>query len=309
MSSPQAAGSMTSNAVAVPRAAADERAAPIARAATVLAAVLFLALYAPTVVWLWGRWTMSVWHNAHGLLIPFVVAYFAYQELEARRHLPARSSAWGFALLVPAMLLQALDAGMHTELLSAVSLVVAIPGLSLLFLGGERTRAIAFPLAFLAFALPIPLALTEQIHLVLRHIVADGTAALVPLLGVPVFQEGTTLHLAVGPVQVADACSGFSTLYASVAVAFLTAYSTPSTARRALVLLIAAPLAIISNVLRVTFLVLMVVWSGAGILESWIHPASGLATFALALPIIFWLGGSEGRSAAAPAREPAGDRG
>jgi exosortase len=294
---PQAAGSMTETA-AVRRVAAEERDAPRTWAATALAAVLFLGLYAPTVVWLWGRWTMSVWHNAHGLLIPFVVAYFAYQELDARRHLPVRSSAWGFALLVPAMLLQALDAGMHTELLSAVSLVVAIPGLSLLFLGAERTRAIAFPLAFLVFALPIPLALTEHIHLVLRHIVADGTAALVPLLGVPVFQEGTTLHLAPGPVQVADACSGFSTLYASVAVAFLTAYSTPSTARRALVLLAAAPLAILANVLRVTFLVLMVVWSGADVLESWIHPASGMATFALALPIIFWLGGGEGHRAA-----------
>ena len=74
---------------AVPR----ERVTPAAWAATFLAAALFAVLYAPTVVWLWGRWTMSVWHNAHGLLIPFVVAYFAYQELITRRDLPARSSA------------------------------------------------------------------------------------------------------------------------------------------------------------------------------------------------------------------------
>src|SRR5204862_2153558 len=127
-------------------------------------------------------------------------------------------------------------------------------------------RAIAFPLAFLVFALPIPLGLTEHIHLVLRHIVANSTAALVPLLGVPVFREGTSLHLAAGSVQVADACSGFSTLYAAVAVAFLTAYSTQSTTRRALVLLLAAPLAIASNVLRVILLVLLVVWSGPEIL-------------------------------------------
>jgi exosortase len=286
------------------RAAAEERFAPATWAATAVAAALLVALYAPTVVWLWGRWTLSVWHNAHGLLIPFVVAYFAYQELDSRRHLPVRSSAWGFALLVPAMLLQALDAGMHTELLSAVSLVVAVPGLSLLFLGAERTRAIAFPLAFLSFALPIPLALTERIHLVLRHIVANSTAAVVPFLGVPVFQEGTTLHLAPGPLQVADACSGFSTLYAAIAVAFLTAYSTRSTARRAVVLLAAAPLAVAANVLRVTFLVLAVVWSGPGVLESWLHPASGMMTFALALPVIFWLGGDSSSHRAGPAPSP-----
>jgi exosortase len=274
------------------------------RAALWLVAVLICVLYGPTVVWLWGRWTLSVWHNAHGLLIPFVVAYFAYQELDARRHLPVGSSAWGFALLVPALLLQALDAGLHTELLSALSLVIAIPGLSLLFLGLERTRAIAFPLAFLLFALPIPLALTERLHLVLRHIVANSTAALVPLIGIPVFQEGTTLHLAPGPLQVADACSGFSTLYAAVAVAFLTAYSTRSTTRRVLVLLAAAPLAIASNVLRVGLLVVLVAWSGPEVLESWVHPASGMMTFALALPVIFWLGGPSGQTAAQKAANP-----
>ena len=104
----------------------------LSRGALWLLAVLLIVLYAPTAVWLWGRWTLSVWHNAHGLLIPPVVAYFVYQELKERPHLPVSSSAWGFVFLVPAMILQALDAGMHTELLSAVSLVLALPGLALL---------------------------------------------------------------------------------------------------------------------------------------------------------------------------------
>lgn len=278
-----------------------EHAAPVRRVALWLLALLFAALYAPTAVWLWGRWTLSVWHNAHGLLIPPVVAYFAYQELRERPHLPTTASAWGFVFLVPAMALQALDAGMHTELLSAVSLVLALPGLSLLLLGAERTRAIAFPLAFLAFALPIPLGLTENIHLVLRHLATAATAAVVPYVGIPVFVEGTTLHMARGALQVADACSGFSTLYAAMAVAFLTAYSSPSAARRAMVLIGAAPIAILSNMLRVILLVVLVVWQGPEILDTWVHPASGMMTFALSLPIIFWLGG---QNAPAPVAVP-----
>jgi exosortase len=256
-----------------------------------LLGIELLVLYIPTLIWLWGRWTLSVWHNAHGLLIPPVVAYFVYQELKQRPDLPASSSAWGFVFLVPAMILQALDAGMHTELLSAVSIVLALPGLSLLLLGWERTRAIAFPLAFLAFALPIPLGMTENIHLALRHLATAGTSTVVPLLGIPVFVEGTTLHMARGTLQVADACSGFSTLYAAMAVAFLTAYSTTSPARRAMVLLGAAPIAIASNMLRVILLVVLVVWRGPEILETIIHPLSGMMTFALSLPLIFWLGG------------------
>ena len=256
-----------------------------------LLALLLVALYAPTLAWLWGRWTLSVWHNAHGLLIPPVVAYFIYQELKERSHLPVTSSAWGFLFLIPAMVLQALDAGMHTELLSAVSIVMALPGLALLLIGPQRTKVIAFPLAFLAFALPIPLGMTENIHLALRHMVTAVTAAVLPYAGIPVFVEGTTLHMPRGAVQIADACSGFSTLYAAMAVAFLTAYSSDSAGRRALVLLGAAPIAIASNMLRVILLVFLVLWQGADILETWVHPASGMMTFALALPLIFWLGG------------------
>jgi exosortase len=197
------------------------------------------------------------------------------------------------------LLLHALDAGMHTQLLSAGALLLALPGLSLLLLGAKRTRAIAFPLILLAFSLPIPLAFTEQIHWQLRQVMTAGTAIVVPWFGVPLFVEGTTLHMANGAVEIADACSGFSTLYAAVAVACLTAYSTPSSRRRLLVLSSAVPLAIAANLLRVIALVLLAAMQGTEILDTFIHTLSGMATFALALPILFWLGGP------APQRGPA----
>jgi exosortase len=259
-----------------------------------------VALFGPTVIWLWDRWTMSVWHNAHGLLLVGVVAYFIREELVALRHLPRSSNPWGFAILLPALALHALDAGMHTELLGAGALVLALPGLSLLLLGTERTKAILVPLLLLGLALPIPLSFTERIHLVLRHIATDATAFLVPYFGVPVFVEGTTMHTAQGTLEVADACSGFSTLYAAVAVAMLTAYQAASPARRALVLLAAAPIAIASNIVRVALLVTLVAWQGGDILDTFVHPASGMMTFALSLPLIFWLGGQQ-RGVAPPA--------
>jgi exosortase len=231
-----------------------------------------------------------VWQHAHGLLIPPVVAYFAYQELRERRSLPPSSSAWGFAIVIPALALRALDAGMHTELLSAASLVLLLPGLSLLTLGAARTRAILLPLVFLVFTLPIPLAVTEQVHWQLRQLATAAAASIAPMLGIRVFVEGTTIHIAGDALEVGDACSGFSTLYAAVAIACLTAYATPSSGRRALVLLSAAPLAIGANVLRVILLVVLVVWQGSGILDTIVHPLSGVLTFALALPVILWLG-------------------
>jgi exosortase len=251
---------------------------------------LLALVYLPTVRWLFDRWTMSVWHNAHGMFIPALVGYFAYHELQRLRSLPPSSSALGFVFVVPALALHVFDTGMHTQLLSAASIVLLLPGLSLLYLGSARTRAIAFPLAFMVFMLPIPLAVTERLHLALRHVATDGVAMIAPLMGITLYAEETTLFLTSSTLFVGDGCSGFSTLYAACAVAALTAYTCPSWKRRIIVLLSAVPLAIAANILRVLLLVVIVNATNTDVLSTWVHPASGMLTFALSLPIIFWLG-------------------
>jgi hypothetical protein len=46
-----------------------------------------------------------------------------------------------------------------------------------------------------------------------------------------------------------------------------------------------------------------VAWRGGGILDTFVHPLSGLMTFALSLPLIFWLGGEQ-RPVTAPVAPP-----
>ena len=98
-----------------------------------LAAALILLLFAPTMLWLWGRWTISVWHNGHGIIIAVVVVYLVWVELQKQRDLPISSNPWGFAILIPALVLHMLDTSMHSQLLSAFALFLSLPGLSLLF--------------------------------------------------------------------------------------------------------------------------------------------------------------------------------
>ena len=247
-------------------------------------------LYAPTCLWLWQRWTMSVWQNGHGILVAALVVYLVWGELKKLKSLPLSSNPWGFAILIPALLIHMLDTGIHSQLLSGIALFVSLPGLSLLFLGTVRTKAILFPLATLLLTLPIPLVFTESIHLALRHIATKSVVWLLHLLGVPVFSTGTLIEVEGGSLMIADACSGFATLYASVAIAILTAYFCNSTSRRILLLLIAAPLAIVVNIMRVLLLTLLVNWFGIDILATKAHELSGLLTFMIALPIIFFLG-------------------
>ncbi len=255
-----------------------------------LVAVLLGILYAPTCLWLWDRWTMSVWQNGHGILVTVVVLYLVWGELQKLKSLPLSSNPWGFAVLIPALLIHMLDTGIHSQLLSGIALFLSLPGLALLFLGTERTKAILFPLSTLLLTLPIPLVFTESMHLVLRHIATKSVAWLLNLMGVPVFSTGTLLEVEGGSLMVADACSGFATLYAAMTIAILTAYFCKSPRRRILLLLIAAPLAIGVNIMRVLLLTLLVNWFGLDVLATSAHEISGLLTFVIALPIIFYLG-------------------
>ena len=255
-----------------------------------LVAVQLGILYAPTCLWLWDRWTMSVWQNGHGILVTVLVFYLVWGELQKLKSLPLSSNPWGFAILIPALLMHMLDTGIHSQLLSGIALFLSLPGLALLFLGTERTKAILFPLCILLLTLPIPLVFTESIHLVLRKIATKSVAWLLDLFGVPVFSTGTLLEVEGGSLMVADACSGFATLYAAITIAILTAYFCNSVRRRILLLLIAAPLAIAVNIMRVLLLTLLVNWFGLDVLATAAHEISGLLTFVIALPIIFFLG-------------------
>ncbi len=252
--------------------------------------ILLLLLFMPTLLWLWGRWTMSVWQNGHGVLVFALVIYLIWRELQKLIYLPSSSNSWGFVILIPSLLIYMLDTGINTQLLSSIAMFTSVIGLSMLFLGTEKTKAILFPLLTMLLTLPIPLVFTEAIHLMLRHIATKSVAFILSQIGIPVFTSGTLLEIEGGTLMVADACSGFATLYAAITIAILTAYFCTSTKRRIVLLLIAAPLAIGVNIIRVLVLALLVNYYGLNILATSAHELSGLLTFMVALPILFIIG-------------------
>lgn len=247
---------------------------------------LFCLAFAPTAAWLWHRWTLSIWYNGHGMFVPLIVAYLVRENLKRDPIVEPASSAWGFLFLVPGLAMLALDTAIRTQLLAAVGLVLCLPGLSLLLFGVGRTRALAFPLFLSAFMLPIPAGFIGDLHLVLRHISAWGAEGLVDLWGIPVLRQGTTLWLPEATVEVADSCSGFSTLYASIALGAILAYLSRSNARRSALMASAVVLAVACNMVRVAGLVLIIHYFGADPLKTTLHPASGVATFAVAFAVL-----------------------
>lgn len=273
------------------------RGLPPERAAHCIWGLLAILVFAPTLHWLWQRWTMDVRHNVHGLFIPFIVAYFIYKLLRSDPSPGAESSAWGFLFLILGLGMIVLDSGIRTQLLSAFGMVVCLPGLSLLLLGGRRTRALAFVWVLAFFMLPIPAAFMEGFILLLRTITAAGAERVVALFGVPVAREGTVLFLPSANMVIGDGCSGFSVLYASFALALVFAYLNSSWPRRVVTLGLAFPTAVACNVLRCALLGLIVQRWGVGIMETFVHPLSGMLTFTAAAALMTYIGTEMRRSA------------
>jgi len=243
------------------------------------ALALWVVVFFPTMRWLVNRWTSSVWTDEHGIFMPPLIAVLAYFTLRNDERDEPESSPWGFALLAPAFGVALIDSALRTGYLGALALIASLPGLSLLLLGARRTRLLAVPLSLGLLMVPLPTAIATTVGL--RHLTAAAVEPLLHTIGYSALRRGTVIQLAGenNTFIVADACSGTATLYAGVTVAIVLACYARSHGRRAALLAAAAPLAIAANVLRVVALILMSSGIGHWIMDSPLHPLTGVATF------------------------------
>ena len=195
-----------------------------------------------------------------------------------------KASPWGFALLGAGLALAVVDAGIRTHYLSALGLVLCLPGLSLLLLGARRTRALALPFVLGVFLVPLPPNLATALDLPLAT--AFGMEPVLELIGVPVLREGTLITLPSDIYGVSERCSGLAAFYAGLALAVLFAATTRSWPRRVLLLLAPWPAAVLANVLRSSALVALSHHFGIGVLNTAWHGFSGIAAFWLTLALV-----------------------
>ena len=100
---------------------------------------------------------------------------------------------------------------------------------------------------------------------------------------------------------VADECSGFSTQYATLTVALILVFLTKGTWRKVAILAAAPLLAYAANVLRVLLLILLTNRFGDWVLDSPLHPASGVMTFVISMGGLFLIAGKSSPSQGAKA--------
>ena len=252
-----------------------------------LCLAVWLAIFTPTLRWMYSQWTGSFWHNNHSLIIAVLMGLLTAATLrrEARRGTPYDVSAWGFALVLAGVGLAVLDAGTRTHQVASIGLVLSLPGLVLLLLGKRRLRALALPLSMGVFLVPLPSLIAN--HLYLRSITAQWTHWLLQSLGLRASLYHAQIELSNHLFNVSEACSGFSTLVAAIALSLFLISLCRSPARRTAVLLAIVPLTLAANTVRVVLLVFLTLSFGSEILDTAVHEASGVATFVIVIGGLF----------------------
>lgn len=138
-----------------------------------------------------------------------------------------------------------------TDLILA-SFVLVSMGAALLWFGTGFAAAWSVPCVALAFAFPVPAALTNQVFYSLRLWTADHVVALLTRLGFPAYHEGNVIYGPDVAAQVIDSCSGLRAIEMLTLAAFLFVHWSPANRLRGwLVIALAPPIAYGFNLLRV----------------------------------------------------------
>jgi exosortase A len=255
---------------------------------TVVAGI-FVA-YWPTAIQMAGTWMNSQTY-AHAVTVPVIVAWLIWR---ARRTLlaevPSASAPWivPFAGCGVAWLCgQVATANVVSQLALVAMLVCAVACV----LGTRVARRIAFPLAFLFFAVPVG----DFLLPTLMQWTADFTVQALRLTGVPVYREGQEIVIPSGRWSIVEACSGIRYLIASLMVGTLYAYlHFQSNSRRLAFVGVAILIPIVANWLRAYMIVMLGHLSNNRLAIGVDHLIYGWLFFGFVMFLMFW-GGSKWR--------------
>ncbi len=234
------------------------------------------------------------------LLVPFISFYLWWIQ---RKTLPAHAApnrAIGAGFLAAGALVLA---GYWGAVSTGIGLVpedsLAWTTLAfLLFFGGvcgwilgpPTLRALAFPLLFLVFMVPLPVLLQAGLDTFLQHGSAIVAYALFKLAGTPVFNESLVFQLPGIRIQIAPECSGIhSTLALFITSLIAGRFFLRSPWKRAALALAVVPIALLRNGFRVFTIGELCVHISPDMIDSYIHHHGGPIFFVISLIPFFLL--------------------
>jgi exosortase len=242
---------------------------------------LFLAgvalVYAPIILAAAQQWITNDSY-AHGFFIFPVSIFLLWMRKDQIQAAERRPQAWGL-LLILVGLIGAIGSDMlQIKYIGMWSLIPTLAGGILALHGWQLWKTVQFSVWFLLFAAPIPNSFLGPITGQIQWYSTTGAHLLMSSLGYPVMQQGNVLQVPGATLEVANACSGFHKLISLLAFAAIYGHLfLESFGKRALLALLALPIALLVNVLRISGLVAASIYGGLPGLHAFHDPAEYVA--------------------------------
>lgn len=267
----------------------------------IIAGLAFLVAFGEPMATLGRDW----WSNpdsGHGLLLFPVALWLAWKRgLETeRKPMPML----GIAILAGAVILRYLS-GLAAELFTMrASLIGAMLGLIIYWIGPRQLLRWWLPILLIMLSVPLPEVVLGSLALPLQLQASQWGKAMLEARHVPVRLAGNVLYLPGHSLFVTEACSGLRSLTALLALGLLIGgLWLKKPWRRAALVLMAIPVAMVLNAVRIFLTGFFVYFVDPRLAEGIMHVTEGWAIFVVAFIILAgfaWvLSISERRSATA----------
>ena len=235
-------------------------------------------------------WPMEI--GAHG---PIVLATGVWLLFHVRGELAALASKPPVALallgFVASVALYAFGRPYDLLALEAIGVYGFFLSATLLIIGLRPMLSNVFPFLYLAFLIPIPGWILDQITSPLRLLVSTVATKTLEMAGYPIDRQGVVIFIAQYRLLVEDACSGMNSLIGLAAVMLFYIYIIHRASARYMLLLALAivPIAVFVNIVRVMALILLTFYAGDEVAQGFLHVTTGIVLFGAALGLTILL--------------------
>jgi len=250
---------------------------------------VLLVVYIPTFVWMYERWVRPESYYGHGFLIPLVSLFVIWQRREFLMKAGLSSDMRGLIIVIAGLLVHVACVALNVFFVSAFTFVFVLYGLVLFIFGKDLTRNLIFPIFFLAAMVPLPLVLISNMTVKLKLLAAQCATFALNRMGFPSMLDGSIIRMENSFTIVGAPCSGLRSLIALVTLRLLFAYALKvSFLKKGVLLLASIPIAIATNIMRITLLAVVNDLYGEKAAMGFFHDFSGFLVFGVAF--VFLLG-------------------